>query len=348
MDFTRQDPALEGNLVSTTSRDRSDVLSLIGHTPIVPLARTCSDLGHNVLAKLEFLNPSGSVKDRMGLYIISEAEKRGWIRPGDLVVDNSSGNTAISVAMVAAIKGYRSLFTVPDKTSQEKIDLIKALGAEVVICPTDVPHDHPDSYYTAARRIAQERGAYLIDQYHNPLNIECHERTTGPEIWEQTAGKVDMLVAGIGTGGTLSGAARYLKRMRPEIKILAVDPVGSVFYNLFYNNRLDEPGRYYVEGLGSDTPCGALDTSVIDDIVQVDDVEAFAMARRLVREEGLIVGGSSGSAVVGLSKWLAGHPLAGRQTVVVILPDSGMRYVSKFLSDRWMMQVGFADVMSST
>lgn len=317
-------------------------MALIGNTPLITLVHVSNELGHNVLAKLEHLNPSGSVKDRIALYVIEQTEKQGLIHRGDLIVDNSSGNTAISVAMVASVKGYRTLFTVPDKTSQEKVDLIKALGSEVVVCPTDVPHEHPDGYYQAARRIARERGAYLFDQYNNPLNIESHYATTGPEIWGQTAGKVDVFVAGIGTGGTLSGTARYLKERNPSIRIIAVDPVGSVFHSLFYFNKLSESGRYQVEGIGSDTPCGALDMSVIDEVIQVDDHEAFASARRLVRDEGLLVGGSSGSAVAGLATWARRQPKGNALNIVTILPDSGMRYLSKFLNDSWMREAGFS------
>jgi cystathionine beta-synthase len=336
----RRDPSARGAQGAVTVPE-SGVLALIGNTPLVALVNISNELGHNVLAKLEHLNPSGSVKDRIALYVIEQAERRGLIHSGDLIVDNSSGNTAISVAMVASVKGYRTLFTVPDKTSQEKIDLIKALGSEVVVCPTDVPHEHPDGYYQAARRIAHERSAYLFDQYNSPLNIESHYATTGPEIWGQTVGKVDVFVAGIGTGGTLSGAARFLKQCNPSIRVVAVDPVGSVFHSLFYFNKLSEPGRYHVEGIGSDTPCGALDMSVIDEVIQVDDHEAFASARRLVRDEGLIVGGSSGSAVAGLAAWVRRQPKGNPLNIVTILPDSGMRYLSKFLSDAWTAQTGF-------
>ena len=307
------------------------ILAQIGDTPLIPLGKICNDLGHIILAKLEYLNPTGSIKDRMASYIINRAEKEGLIHPGDLLIDNSSGNTAASVAMVAAIKGYRTLFTVPDKTSKEKIDLIRALGAEIVICPTAVSADHPDSYYSTARRLAAEKNAYLIDQYHNPWNIDCHYETTGPEIWAQTDGQFDAIIVGIGTGGTLSGIGRYLKKRNPAIRIVAVDPVGSIFYNLFHKQELGKPGRYIVEGIGSDTPTRAMDMSVVDEIIQVDDNESFSMARRLWREEGLIVGGSSGAAVSGVLKWLDGQPESMR--VVTILPDSGMRYLSKFLSD---------------
>ena len=325
--------------IAAPRMSETSVLSFIGHTPMAPLRHVSNDLGHNVFAKLEFLNPSGSIKDRMALYIIEDAERAGLIKPGDLLIDNSSGNTAVSVGMVGACKGYRTLFAVPDKTSQEKIDLIRALGSEVVVCPTDVPHDHPDSYYQTARRLAKERPGFLVDQYHNPKNIEGHFKHTGPEIWEQTGGQIDVFVAGIGTGGTLSGIAQYLKLRDPQIKVIAVDPAGSIFYNMIRFNELVEPGRYYVEGIGSDVPCGALDASVIDEVIQTDDREAFEVARRLVRQEGMIVGGSSGSAVAGLIKWAKGRK--GPLNIVTVLPDSGMRYLSKFLSDDWMKSTGF-------
>lgn len=315
------------------------ILGLIGNTPLVAFQHIGKELGYNVFAKLEYLNPSGSIKDRMALYVVEDAERRGIIKPGDLLIDNSSGNTAVSVGLVGACKGYRTLFAVPDKTSQEKIDLIRALGSEVVICPTDVPHDDPRSYYMTARRLAKEKPGFLVDQYHNPKNIECHFKTTGPEIWEQTGGRIDAVVAGIGTGGTLSGIGRYLKMRDPSIRIIAVDPIGSVFYDLLRFNKLVDPGRYHVEGIGSDVPCGALDPSVIDEVIQTDDPESFAVARDLVRREGMIAGGSAGAAVAGLLKWAKGQkaPL----NIVTILTDTGMRYLSKFLSDDWMKRTGF-------
>lgn len=339
-------PTIESIAQTATLPLRSEVgrntLDLIGNTPLVQLGRTVSDIPHRVFAKLEFLNPTGSVKDRLALFVIEEAEKQGLLKPGDLVIDNSSGNTAVSVAMVARQKGYRAMFTVPDKTSQEKVNLIRAMGAEVVICPTEVPHDDPRSYYSAARRIAKELGAYLINQYHNPLNIECHYRTTGPEIWAQMDGKVDVFVAGIGTGGTLSGIARYLKEVNPAVRVIAVDPVGSIFHDLFHHGRESEPGRYYVEGIGTDTPCEAMDFSVVDEVIQSDDAAAFREARRLVMNEGLIVGGSAGSAIDALRKWAANHPEVADLNVVTLFADSGMRYLSKFLSSDWMARKGFS------
>lgn len=338
-------PTTETIARTTPAADRSDVtrtiLDLIGNTPLVRLDKTVRDLSHNVFAKLEFQNPTGSVKDRVALFVLSEAERRGLIKPGDLVIDNSSGNTAVSVAMVARQMGYRAMFTVPDKTSQEKIDLIRAMGAEVVICPTEVPHDDPRSYYSSARRIAKERGAYLVDQYHNPLNIEAHYRSTGPEIWKQSGGQIDIFIAGIGTGGTLSGIARYLKEVKPNVRVIAVDPIGSIFHDLFKFQKKSEPGRYYVEGIGTDTPCGAMDFSVVDEVIQANDKEAFAEARRLVMDEGLIVGGSAGSNMAALRKWTESNPNLSGLNVVTLFADSGMRYLSKFLSDAWMSDKGF-------
>ena len=312
---------------------------LIGNTPLVKLQRVFAGLPHTVLAKLEFLNPSGSVKDRMSKYIIEDAEQRGLIKPGDLIIDNSSGNTAISVAMLGTVKGYRTMFTVPDKTSQEKIDLIKSLGAEVVICPHDVPHDHPDSYYSTARRLAKKLGAFLIDQYHNPKNIECHYVTTGPEIWEQTGGKFDIFIAGIGTGGTYSGVARFLREKNPRIKCIAVDPVGSIFYEYLKTGQIGDARTYKVEGIGTDVLTRAMDYAVVDDVIQVDDREAFHAAREVANKEGMLVGGSSGSAIAAIRRLAQG--LAEPKTIVTILPDTGMRYLSKFLNDNWMRDNNF-------
>jgi len=318
-----------------------NVLSLIGNTPLVRLQTVCGPGPHTILAKLEYLNPSGSVKDRMSLYIIEDAEQQGLLAPGDLIIDNSSGNTAVSVAMVGAIKGYRTMFTVPDKTSREKIDLIKSLGAEVVICPHEVPHDHPDSYYSTARRLAKELGAFLINQYHNKKNIEAHYRTTGPEIWQQTGGNIDVFVAGIGTGGTFSGVARYLKEKNPQIMNIAVDPVGSIFYDQIKHGVAVPPQAYKVEGIGTDVLTGAMDFSVVDEIIQVDDKQAFQAARELTRREGLLAGGSSGSVVSAINQILP--TFKSPKKIVTILPDSGMRYVSKFLRDSWMEEYGFLD-----
>jgi cystathionine beta-synthase len=319
-----------------------NILEGIGGTPLVRLNKIGAEFETEILVKPEFLNPGGSVKDRMALYIIEQAEKAGRLKPGGIIVENTSGNTGVGVAMAAAIKGYRAIFTMPDKMSQEKINMLKSFGADVVITPTDVPADSPESYYETAKRIARETpGAFYLNQYHNQDNIEAHYHSTGPEIFEQVDGRLDAFIADIGTGGTLSGTARFLKEKIPGIRIIAVDIKGSVFYDYFKTGELPDPFVYQVEGIGDDQLTGAMDFSVVDDMVQVDDRESFAMARRLCTEEGLFAGGSSGSAVAGVIKYLAGQPDTKR--VVTVLPDSGSRYLSKFYNNSWMKEKGFVN-----
>jgi cystathionine beta-synthase len=276
----------------------------------------------------------------MALFMIEDAEKRGLLKPGGTIVENSSGNTGAALAMVAAVKGYRCIITMPDKMSEEKRNLMKALGAEVIVTPTEVPADSPKSYYSVARRIAAETpNAWYPDQYNNPKNIEAHYHTTGPEVWRQMDGRIDYFVAGIGTGGTLSGAGKYLKERNPKMRIIAVDPEGSVFYGYFKTGKLPPPHVYKVEGIGEDYLVKDVDFDVIDDMVQVNDKDSFLMARRLAKEEGIFAGGSSGSAVWAALK--VGETAGEGQNIVVILPDSGSRYLTKFYNDAWMKQYGF-------
>lgn len=319
-----------------------NVLRVVGRTPLVRLNKIVPKNFATVYAKLEYLNPGGSIKDRMALHIVENAEKKGLLKQGGTIVENTSGNTGMGLALIAAVKGYKIIFTIPDKMSQEKINLLRAFGAKVVVTPTNVPPDSPESYYETAKRIARETpNSFYVNQYHNPDNIEAHYKTTGPEIWNDTDGKVKCVVAGMGTGGTISGIGRFLKEKNPEVKIIGVDPVGSVFYNYFKTGSLGEPHVYKVEGIGEDILCGALDFSVIDDIYQVSDRESFFYTRRLAKEEGLFVGGSSGSAVSVALK--VARKMNVDDILVVILPDSGDRYLSKIYNDEWMRVNGFLE-----
>ncbi|MSQ82823.1 MAG: pyridoxal-phosphate dependent enzyme [Myxococcales bacterium] len=320
----------------------TNILHAIGDTPLVQLNKVVGRHDARVLAKLEYMNPGASIKDRMALHIIEEAERQGVLKPGSVIVENTSGNTGVGVAMAAAVKGYRCIFTMPDKMSQEKVNRLKAFGAEVVVTPTAVPADHPDSYYETAKRIHRETpGSFMLNQYHNKLNIEAHYRSTGPEIWEQTAGNFSYLVGGIGTGGTMSGTSKFIKEKNSRIRTVAVDPEGSIYYDMFHTQTHGEPHTYKVEGIGEDMVCGALEFEWLDDVMQVSDRECFTMARRLSREEGIFAGGSSGAAVhaaAALARELGRH-----HTIVVILPDSGAIYLSKFFNDPWMRDNGFFD-----
>ncbi|MBX3356911.1 MAG: pyridoxal-phosphate dependent enzyme [Phycisphaeraceae bacterium] len=322
---------------------KNSILDAIGNTPLIRLNKVVPEGCATVLVKCEYMNPAGSIKDRMAYYILEESLKRGDIKPGATIVENTSGNTGLGVAMWCAVRGYRCVFTMPDKMSLEKVNMLKSFGAEVVITPTDVPGDSPQHYVETAKRIARETpGAFYVDQYHNPLNIDAHENLTGAEIFRETdGGKIDAVVAGLGTGGTLSGIGRYFKKHAPKVRIVGVDPIGSVHYHYFYTKTLPTPHVYKVEGMGEDILCRATDFSVIDEIHQVNDKECFTVARRLVREEGLFCGGSSGGNVhiaIQVAK-----KLGPGKTVVTVLPDSGTRYITKFLSDAWMKDYGFLD-----
>jgi cystathionine beta-synthase len=323
----------------------ASVLDTIGWTPLVRINRISQGNAATVLAKLEFLNPGGSVKDRIGLPIILAAERAGQLKPGGTIVEATSGNTGVGLAIAAAVRGYKCVFVMPDKMSQEKIRLLRAFGARVVITPTAVEPDDPRSYYSVSRRLVEETpSAILANQYHNPENPRTHYASTGPEIWAQTAGQLDVFVAGMGTGGTISGIARYLKERNPAIRIVGVDPVGSLLYDTWRLGRVPaEPflKTYKIEGIGEDFVPSALDLSLVDDVIQVGDRESFLMTRRLVREEGIFCGGSSGTAMVAALK--VARDLAPGQTLVVVLPDSGDRYLSKVFDDDWMRENGFLE-----
>lgn len=335
---------MEGLPVSQEKRVFNSILGAIGHTPLVRLGRMGRDLPVPLYAKLEFMNPGGSVKDRVGAFIIEQAEKRGEIKPGGTIVEATSGNTGVGLAIAAALKGYKTIFVMPDKMSNEKILLLRAYGAKVVITPTDVRPEDPRSYYEVAKRFARETpNAILANQYHNPDNPLTHELTTGPELWEQTEGRVTDVIIGMGTGGTISGIGHYLKRMNPNIKIVGVDIEGSILTEIWQNKgKIPEgayPKTYKVEGIGEDFLPSTTDISVVDWIERAGDRESFLCARQLVRQEGIFAGGSSGSALAGAIKYC--RKLKGDHLAVVIFPDSGSRYLSKFYDDKWMREFGF-------
>lgn len=330
---------------------KADVTQVIGNTPIVRLNKVAAHLPPHVeiYAKLEFMNPGGSVKDRIGTFMIDVAEREGKIKPGGTIIEATSGNTGMGLAMAAAVKGYKCIFVMADKQSEEKRIALRSVGAQVVICPTNVEADDPRSYYSVAKRLAEETpNSFYARQYWNPANPEAHERSTGPEIWEQTGGEFDAFVVAVGTGGTMVGNARYLKAKKPSIKIVGVDPVGSIYYDLFHTGKWPKPHSYYVEGFGEDFMPGTMDIKLMDDVVQVNDRESFAMARRLIREEGLLCGGSSGSAVAGALKFAERvskepRPSGAPYRLLVVIPDSSSRYLSKFLNDEWLKDAGLLE-----
>jgi cystathionine beta-synthase len=324
---------------------RDSILETIGRTPLVRLRKVTRGVAPDVLAKVEFFNPGGSVKDRIGLSIIEEAERSGRLKPGGTIVEATSGNTGVGLAIAAAVKGYKCIFVMPDKMSDEKIRTLRAFGAKVVITPTAVDKDDPRSYYKVAERLVRETpNAILGNQYHNPANPAIHYATTGPEIWEQTGGQIDVFVAGMGTGGTITGVARYLRERKPDVKIVGVDVVGSLLFDTWRNGRVPENPilkTYKLEGIGEDFIPSTLDLSLCDLVVQVSDRESFLMARRIVREEGIFVGGSCGAAVAGALRAIPQLNLTAEHTMVVLLPDSGSRYLTKFFDDNWMRENGF-------
>ena len=314
-------------------RYHDSVLEAIGHTPLIRLSRVAAGLPVTILAKVEYLNPGGSVKDRIGLAMIEEGERTGRLQPGGTIIEATAGNTGVGLALVAAVKGYRCIFVMPDKMSEDKVNLLRAYGAEVVITPTSVPPDSPESYNGVADRLGREiPGAFRPNQFGNLVNPLAHYHSTGPEIWEDTDGKLDVFVAGMGTGGTISGIGRYLKEQNPAITVVGADPEGSILSG-------DSPHSYKVEGIGEDFVPLTFDRQVVDEMVRVSDQESFTMARRLAREEGLLVGGSAGTATAAALKYAL--RLKPGAVVVVLLPDTGRNYLTKIFSDRWLQENAF-------
>jgi len=334
----------------TLPHDRpvDSVLDTIGWTPLIRLGRVGAALRTPVYGKAEYANPGGSVKDRIGLAIIEAAERAGELRPGGTIVEGTSGNTGVGLAIAAALKGYRCIFTMPDKMSQEKVRLLKAYGAEVVITPTAVPPDHPDNYVMKAKQLVKDTpGAILANQFYNQENPEAHYRTTGPEIWEQTGGRVTHFVAGAGTGGTVSGVAKYLKERNPAVRVIAGDPVGSLYTGWHRTRTMGEGQPYKVEGIGGDKIPSTIWWDWIDEFRQLSDRDSMAMARRLAREEGILVGGSAGLNVA-LALDLAREVDDPDACVVTILCDTGERYLSKLFNDDWMQENQLLDVRRAT
>lgn len=321
-----------------------DITQAVGNTPLVRLRKMTAERGIEamVLVKPEFFNPTASVKDRMAVFMLNKAIEASELKPGGTIIEATSGNTGAGVAMFAAAHGYRAVLTIPDKMSKEKVDTLRAFGAEVHICPTAVPPDDPRSYYETAKQLASRHSnCFMLNQYHNLDNIRAHYATTGPEVWRQTAGKIDVFVAGVGTGGTMSGTAKYLKEQKPDLEVVAVDVEGSVYYQYFKDKKLPEAHPYLVEGIGDDMLCETVDFSVIDQMYQVDDKTSFLVARELARKEGILAGGSSGSAVHAALEHAKG--LDPSKTMVVILPDAGSKYISKMFDDDWMREKGFLE-----
>lgn len=309
------------------------ILDTIGHTPLVRLHRVTQDVKPLMLAKVEYFNPGGSVKDRIGINMVEAAERTGLLKPGSTIVEPTSGNTGMGLALAAAIKGYKCVFVMTDKVSEEKRSLLRALGAEVVICPFTAPYDAPENYHQVAARLAKEiPGGFSPDQYANPANPEAHYRGTGPEIWEDTDGKVTAFVAGVGTAGTIVGTARYLKEQNPNVKVIGADPAGSIYSG-------DAPGAYKVEGIGTDHFPENWDPSVVDEVIRVDDRTSFQLARRLSREEGIFAGGSAGTALGAALDYA--RRLGPDDAVVVLIPDGGRGYLSKLYDERWLRENGF-------
>jgi cystathionine beta-synthase len=320
----------------------NSILEAFGNTPLVRLNRITRDIPAEIYVKADYANPGGSVKDRIGVSMIDEAERQGWLKPGGTIIEGTSGNTGMGLALVAAVRGYKVVFTITDKQSKEKVDLLKAFGAEVIVCPTAVEPEDSRSYYSVAKKLAREiPNSYYPNQYENPLNPEAHYRTTGPEIWKDSEGKISHFVCGMGTGGTISGVGRYLKEQKPGVRMIGVDPIGSLYYEFVKTGKVGKATTYVVEGIGEDIFPGTMDFKVLDDVMQVNDEECFVTARRLARMEGIFTGGSGGGCVSGALR-LAKECKKG-DFIVAFLPDAGTRYLSKIYNDEWIRDHGYSE-----
>lgn len=321
------------------------IIDAVGNTPIVQLQHIYKGLG-SMLAKVEYMNPGNSVKDRIAIKMIEDAEKKGLLKPGGTIIEGTSGNTGMGLALVAIAKGYKCIFTTTDKQSQSKIDILRAVGAEVLVCPTNVEPEDPQSYYSVAKRLSSElSNSFYPNQYDNKSNLLAHYETTGPEIWEQTEGAITHYVAGMGTGGTISGVGKFLKEQNPDIKVIGIDSFGSVYKKYFETGEFDknEIKPYMTEGIGEDIIPGTIDFRYVDQVIQVSDKESALRTRELASKEGLFIGWSCGAAVEGALEYLKSHPLSANDTMVVILPDSGTRYLNKVYNDDWMKEQGFLE-----
>ena len=320
----------------------NNIIDAVGRTPLIRLNRIAEGLKPQIWVKAEMLNPGGSVKDRIGITMVEDAEKRGLLKPGGTIIEGTSGNTGMGLALVAAVRGYKCVFTTTDKQSKEKVDLLKALGAEVIVCPTAVEPEDPRSYYSVAKKLAREiPNSYYPNQYDNPTNPEAHYQTTGPEIWEDSEGKITHFVCGMGTGGTISGVGKYLKGKNPKVEIVGVDPEGSLYYDFHKTGKVAKARTYVVEGIGEDFFPTTMNMSILDDVIQVNDEECFVAARRLAKLEGIFTGGSGGGCLSGTLR--LAKSLGPDAFIVALMPDTGMRYLSKVYNDEWMRERGYVE-----